>query len=126
MITREQAKELVFAIGRKYEECSYAELEAMVDRYDGVPPPHEERIGDTVATLQANVDRFRARISVEIFIDAEGMEKWWWRPCYYFERYPSGRIERFDRFGWKGVVLCLFFLFGISSIVYLVIKSFGL
>ncbi len=123
MITREQAKEAVHEVGRKYEQLSYSELERLVDEDDGVPPEEELLVDDTPVTFQPNLARItsrRERISVEIFMDADGMDRWWWRPCYYFEKYPTGEINRFDKFDWQDALLLAFVAVGLAGIVWFV------
>lgn len=68
------------------------------------------------------VEGRRERVTVEIFISGEAVDRWWVKPCYYFEKYPNGRIERFDRFGWQDAVLWLFLLGGIAGAFVLAVK----
>lgn len=125
MITRDQVREAVDRLGRHYEQLPYTDLEDLAGHNEGWGTPLVQDIGGTQVTLQPLVQRtgrLRPRIAVEVFAEADELDRWWWRPCYYFERYPSGRIERFDRFGWQDVFLWGFLLVGLATLVYGVVR----
>ncbi len=124
MITREKTKELVDQLGKEFEDKPYNELERIIEQEDGWPAEPELIVDGTTLIFSPNVNKIggrRERISVEIFVHADGMNKWGWRPGYYFEKYPSGKINRFDKFGWDLVVLFTILIGGSISLLYFLI-----
>lgn len=118
MITRKQAKEAVEAVGRKYEQLSYAELERLMTAHDGSLPEGIQQIGGSEVHFCPEISEYdlRRRIAVEVLMYADGMEKWPVGYGHYFEMFPSGKLRRFGK--WVDVLLIAFLGVGLLGIVW--------
>ena len=126
MVTRNEVRELVDACGKQLEILPYAELSRLadLDEDDSNLSREHRGAGASVWTSTAvtKIEGKRERIAVEVFVSGEDPDRWAWKPCYYVEVYPSGKVDRFDRFGWRDVAFWLFVIAGICGIGFFVLE----